>query len=80
MRRPWQIWLVYFLCLGITLPGMVWLTRMALQLDLAETQARQQAELEEAVGSVLWQMDSLLTGLLAPEIARPPFFLPPILY
>jgi signal transduction histidine kinase len=61
----------------MVLPAVVWLTHMALELDRAEALARQQADLEEAVGSALWQMDSELTRLLAPEIARPPYFFRP---
>ena len=77
MRRPWQIWLLFGLCLTMVLPAVVWLTHMALELDRAEASARLQAELEEAVGSALWQMDSELTRLLASEISRPPFFYRP---
>ena len=74
MKRPWQIWVLFGLCLATVLPAVMWLTHMALELDRAEALARQQADLEEAVGSALWQMDSELTRLLAPEIARPPYF------
>jgi len=56
---------------------MAWLTHTALELDRAEAFAQQQADLEEAVGSALWQMDAELTRLLAPEIARPSVFYRP---
>ncbi len=74
MKRPWQIWLLFLICLAMVLPVMVWLTHMALELDRAEAFVQQQGDLEEAVGSVLWQMDAELTRLLAPEIARPSLF------
>lgn len=77
MRRPWQIWLLFLVCLAMVVPVMVWLTRTALELDRAEAFAQQQADLEEAVGSALWQMDAELTRLLAPEIARPSVFYRP---
>lgn len=77
MRRPWQIWLLFLVCLAMVLPVMVWLTHTALKLDRAEALAQQQADLEEAVGSALWQMDAELTRLLAPEIARPSAFYRP---
>lgn len=77
MRRPWQIWLLFLVCLAMVLPVMVWLTYTALELDRAEAFAQQQADLEEAVGSALWQMDAELTRLLAPEIARPSVFYRP---
>jgi signal transduction histidine kinase len=74
MKRPWQIWLLFLICLAMVLPVMVWLTHMALELDRAEAFVQQQGDLEEAVGSALWQMDGELTRLLAPEIARPSLF------
>jgi len=77
MKRPWQIWLLFLICLAMVLPVMVWLTHMALELDRAEAFVQQQGDLEEAVGSALWQMDAELTRLLAPEIARPSLFYRP---
>lgn len=71
MKRPWQIWLLFLLCLAMVVPAMVWLTQQAFELDRAEATASAQAEMEEAIGSALWQMDAELTRLLAPEIARP---------
>ena len=73
MRRPWQIWLVFALCLAVVLPAMAWLTQKTMEADRAEFLARLAAEREEAVGSVLWQMDTELTTLLAQEAARPSF-------
>lgn len=77
MRRPWQIWLGYFLCLAVVLPAMGWLTHQTLEADRAEWQARLAAEREEAIGSVLWQMDTELTTLLAQEATRPHFVYSP---
>jgi signal transduction histidine kinase len=74
IRHPWQIWSLFGLCLAMVLPAMIWLTHKAVQLDRAEALAQQHAELEEIIGSALWQMDTELTGLLAVEIARPPSF------
>lgn len=44
MKRPWQIWTLYFLCLAIVLPAMVWLSVKAVELDRAEAEARRQTE------------------------------------
>ena len=77
MRRPWQIWTLFGLCLAMVVPAMLWLTHRTLQLDRADAQAQQQAELEEAVSSALWQLDAELTQLIAPEIARPAIFFQP---
>ncbi|HTN74571.1 MAG TPA: hypothetical protein VL096_04970, partial [Pirellulaceae bacterium] len=73
MRRPWQIWSLFVLCLAIVLPAMAWLTHQTLAADRAEWLARWHAEREETIGSVLWQMDTQLTPLLAQEAARPHF-------
>jgi signal transduction histidine kinase len=73
MKRPWQIWLLFLLCLVIVVPAMGWLTLKALELDRAESLARRQAELEEDASRALWRMDARLTPLLAQEAARPYF-------
>ncbi|MCO6454042.1 MAG: HAMP domain-containing histidine kinase [Pirellulaceae bacterium] len=80
MRRPWQIWFLYFGCLAIVVPAMAWLTLKAWELDAAEQtarlaaeQARRQAELQELASSALWRMDWTLTPLIAQEAARPYF-------
>lgn len=73
MRRPWQIWLVFGLCLAVVLSAMGWLTRKTIDADRAQWQSRQAALREEEIGSVLWRMDSELTTLLAQEAARPSF-------
>jgi signal transduction histidine kinase len=74
MKRPWQIWALFGLCLAMVLPTMIWLTHKAVQLERVETLAQQHAELEEVIGSALWQMDTELTQFLAVEIARPSSF------
>src|SRR5262245_8046965 len=78
MKRPWQIWLLFGLGLAVVVPAMAWLTVKALELDRAESLARQQAELEEDVSRALWRMDTLLTPLLAQEAARPDFVYRPV--
>jgi signal transduction histidine kinase len=77
MRRPWQIWTLFAFCLAMVLPAMMWLTHMALELDRAEAKAQRQADMEETIGSALWQIDTELARLLAPEIARPSIFYQP---
>mgnify|MGYP002623481483 CR=1 FL=1 len=44
MKRPWQIWLVYLLCLALALPALGWLSWRAVQLDAAGDAARNSAE------------------------------------
>ena len=72
MKRPWQTWLLFGLCLCVALPAMGWLTLKALELDQAEALARAQIELEQDINSALWKMDTeFLTPLMAEEAARP---------
>ncbi len=44
MKRPWQIWSLFILCLAIVLPAMCWLTVKAFELDRQRLQSLRQAE------------------------------------
>jgi hypothetical protein len=71
MRRPWQIWLAFGICLSAVLLATAWLSYKALQADRAEQLARSQAALEENARLALWRMDSFVAPLLAQESMRP---------
>ncbi|HUG66611.1 MAG TPA: HAMP domain-containing sensor histidine kinase [Pirellulaceae bacterium] len=71
MRRPWHYWSCYLAACIVVLLAMGWLTLKAIELDRAESRARRQAELEEAIGRALWRMDVKLMPHLAREAARP---------
>ena len=78
IKRPWQIWTIYTLCVMLVVPAMVWLTFTTWRLDEArendrnETEiARRNAELQERVSSALWRMDWLMIPLVGQEAARP---------
>jgi signal transduction histidine kinase len=73
MNRPWKTWSVFGLCLAVLLTAMGWVSWTVVELDRAQAQARQQADLEEKVRLALWRMDSTLTPLIAQESARPYF-------
>jgi len=80
MRRPWQIWILFFFGLAIVIPGMGWLTIMTVRLeesredDRRETElARQEAELQERISSALYRMDLKILPLIAREAARPSY-------
>ncbi len=87
MKRPWQIWLLFLLCLAIVVPAMGWLTIKALESDRARAEAaaklevayrntdlaRDEAVVQESISSALWRMDWTLTPLIAQETARPYF-------
>ena len=71
MNRPRHVWLSFAVCLAVGIAAMLWLTKKACELDLAEATSRQQAQTEEAVGRALWRMDTRLAPILAEEAARP---------
>lgn len=73
MTRPWKVRLIFGLCLAVLLAASGWVSWTALQLDRAQAQAQQQAELEEKVRLALWRLDSMLTPLIVQESARPYF-------
>jgi len=73
MNRPWQIAVVFALCLAVVLAAMGWISLEVLRLDRAEVEARQHALQEESVRLALWRMESALAPLVAQESARPYF-------
>ena len=84
MKRPWQIWIAFTLCLAIVIPAMIWLTIKAVETDRARIEARRladegrvQAERQEVLSNALWRMEWLVAPLVAQEAARPYFFYEP---
>ena len=80
MKKTWQIWVVFVLCLLAVAIAMSWLSFNIVRLDaLRETDrietelARREAELQERVSSALYRMDLLMLPLVAQEAARPHF-------
>ncbi len=73
MIRTRILWLIFLLCLAVVLSAMAWVSLMAMRLDEAETEARNQAGLEESIRLALWRMDSAVAPILAQESARPYF-------
>ena len=71
--RPRLVWAAFASCLAVVLAAMAWSSATVLRLERAERRARIQAALEENARLALWRMDSVLTGLLAQESARPYF-------
>src|SRR5262245_59473920 len=72
MKRPWQVWLLFAVCVLAALGGMVWLTQQALSADEKRRAAEGEAELEQRVSLALWRMDTELAPILATEVIRPP--------
>ncbi len=73
MRRPWQVWTVFAICLGVVVAAMGWVSLTALRLGRAEARAKLDAAFREDVRLALWRMDSALGSFLAGEMARPYF-------
>src|SRR3954463_2653539 len=72
MKRPWQVWLIFAVCVLAAGAGMVWLTQQALRADERRRTAEGEAELEQRVSLALWRMDTELAPILATEVIRPP--------
>lgn len=72
MKRPWQVWLVFGVCVVGAAAALAFLTRQALEANRLRQEAQANAELEQRVSLALWRMDSELAPLVAAEIVRPP--------
>jgi signal transduction histidine kinase len=72
MKRPWQVWLVFAICVVGAAAAVAVLTRQALQANYLRQAAQAEAELEQRVSLALWRMDTELAPLVAAEIVRPP--------
>src|SRR5688572_10006097 len=72
MKRPWQVWLVFLVCVVGAAGAMAWLTRQARDADRMRRVAEADAELEQRVSLALWRMDTELAPIVAEEVIRPP--------
>src|SRR3954454_20913548 len=72
MKRPWQVWLLFAVCVLAAGMGMVWLSQQALRADERRRVAEAEAELEQRVSLALWRMDTELAPIIAEEVIRPP--------
>src|SRR2546423_15526013 len=71
MKRPWQVWLLFAVCVLGAFAGMAWLTRQALEADERRRVAEAEAELEQRVSLALWRMDTELAPIIAEAVIRP---------
>jgi len=71
MKRPWQIWLAFAVCLAVVLAAMGWVTLVAVRLDREQMHARTEAAFEERVRLALWRVDAAVSPLIARENLRP---------
>jgi signal transduction histidine kinase len=70
MKRSWQAWLLYVVCVAVALPALGWLTHAALVLERAEHDIRRQGERDERIRLAAWRLDTMLMPIVAPEAAR----------
>ena len=84
MKKPWQIWTAFLLCLAALIIAMLWLSFKTIEMDQArekdraETEiARQKAELQERISSALYRMDLKLLPLVSQEASRPHYLYEP---
>lgn len=71
MKRPWQTWSLFIVCLVALLAAMAWISAMAIKLDDAETEAQGKAAFEENIRLALWRMETVLAGVIAQETNVP---------
>lgn len=72
-RRRRGPWLVYGLCALLVIDVLAWATWRVLALERAERTASAKADTAQRERLALWQMDSLVSTLVARESARPYF-------
>ena len=70
MRRVWQTWFYFCVCLALVLGSMARVTLIVLEFDNQLRLARQQADEEELIRLALWRMDAQLAPLIGRERAR----------
>ncbi len=72
-RRRWVTWLVFALCALLVVDVRGWATWRVLRLERAERLATARADAGRRERLALWQMDSLVSAIIARESARPYF-------
>lgn len=72
-RRRWITWLVFGLCALLVVDVLGWATWRVLRLERAERLATARADAGRRERLALWQMDSLVSAIIARESARPYF-------
>ena len=70
MKRPWQIWTVFAVCVSLLLFALLQITFMVLRLDQEQIATRRLAAQEETVRLAMWRMESAVMPLVGRESAR----------
>lgn len=70
MRRVWQTWFYFCVCLALVFGSMARVTLIVLELDDEQRAVGHRAAEEEVIRLALWRMDSQLAPLIGREHAR----------
>lgn len=73
MNRPGMVILIFGSCLLVVLGVLGWVSKMVIDLETEQQEARARADLEEGVRLALWRMTGALSPLMHQESARPYF-------
>ncbi|MFO0902282.1 MAG: HAMP domain-containing sensor histidine kinase [Pirellulales bacterium] len=71
MMRPQIIWAGFAAFVLLAGAGLGWLTHQTIEVDRAQTLAREQVERDERLRLALWRIDAWLMPLLVAEASRP---------
>lgn len=73
MIRRHGVLLAFVACTLAVVGAMAWLTWHALRMERNEARARDEALYQDTLRVALWRMDSVVSAILAREVARPYF-------
>ena len=71
MSRAARWWVVFGVCNVIIALALIWTTRVVVDLERRELQARAETDYQQSLRLAMWRMDSWLAVLFAREAARP---------
>jgi len=71
VNRAVKWWVVFGACNVIIALALIWTTRVVVDLERRELQAREETEYQQSLRLAMWRMDSWLAVLFAREAARP---------
>ena len=70
--KPRSTWLITALCLALLCGAMAWTTRSMLHMEANQDRMANEASVQEMARLALWRMESIASGLVITESARPP--------
>jgi signal transduction histidine kinase len=71
LSRAARWWVVFGACNIIVALALIWTTRVVVDLERRELQARAETDYQQSLRLAMWRMDSWLAVLFAREAARP---------